>query len=173
MGPQLEPDSYDLATPTHGQVKACRNLYPGALDDELKAPHAQNQPRVVFSAQSDPAVGPYDGEEMLWKGIADALTTRALTLTRSDSERVLALEWAGLAVKLYQRLANETRSEERRQSHVSSEMAVRCGLINLLPRSVTHPLLGPSRLEEWFLSTVGRNGSPSPNRFPGCVWRGV
>lgn len=102
-----------------------------------------------------PSLAVHEGQEMLWKGIADALTTRSLTLAQAEAVRPLALEWAATAIKVYKRLANESRSDEMRESHVSSEMAVRCGLINLLSPLADHPILDPAPLEEWFLSSVG------------------
>ncbi len=77
-----------------------------------------------------------------WLGLAET----AASLARSE----LDLDWAEIAIYIYDQLARKVDSASRRESLMYSQMNLRAFLITRLGPRTGHPVLDPRPVVDWF-----------------------
>jgi hypothetical protein len=96
------------------------------------------------SAWSDPRIMP---EGFNWLGLAEGAGTKANL--NAD------LQWAEVAIRIYEWLASRANDEDIRHSDLSSAMSLRASMINKKHQTIPdHIVLDSQRIVNWFYSKL-------------------
>ena len=116
-------------------------------DNELLASHPSQVEAWLQDVWSGEQEAP---EDFFWHGLAEGAAGRANRMSLGEPPD---LEWAQIAIAVYEKLANEIKPEGK-ESFLYSAMNLRAALIAKLGEVKGHPVLDTGPILRWFFESL-------------------